>query len=302
MAALAPRLLVAALAALLAAGAAFLLVHAAPGALLTGESGAAGMEGELRGALGLDAKLWERWLAWLGAALRGDLGWSWRNGAPVLDVVLERLPVTLALMLPAILLAGAGGVALGALAAGLPPGRARVFAAAMNGVHALPVFVVAQLGVMALAVWLGLLPVQGLGEGEWMRHLALPVLSLAIHQMCLMALLARGGLAEELARPYAVAARARGCSRAAVRWRHALPNAAAPLVALMGARVGALVGGSVVVETAFGLPGLGRLAVTAALGRDHALVVGVVLLASVVTVVANLLTDGLLRRVWRARA
>jgi peptide/nickel transport system permease protein len=321
MAALLPRLAFAALSVLAAASLAFLLVRLAPGgggaalALASGgeHGGAAGLAEELARAQGLDRPILAQWLSWLGGLARGDLGWSWRAGAPVAALIAERLPVTLALMLPGVLLGAAMGLGLGLAASALRPGgvAARGGAAALNALHALPVFVLAQLLVLGLALRAGLLPVQGLEDPRappvqglpaqaalWARHLALPVLSLALHQLCLMALLARAGIAAELARPYALAARARGNGPWRLRRRHALPNAAPPLVALLGVRLGGgLIGGAVVIETVFALPGLGRLAVGAALARDHAVVVGVVLLASAATVAANLLADAVLA--WR---
>ncbi|MCU0889218.1 MAG: ABC transporter permease [Rubritepida sp.] len=295
------RLLGAALALLASASLVFLLAATAPGdaaLALAGEELAPGQAAELARLHGLDAPWLQRWGAWLWALARGDLGHSLRSGAPVAALIAERLPVTLALMLPALLLSTALGLAAGLAGAGLGPRGAALFAAAMTGAHALPGFLVAQLLVLGFALGLGWLPVQGLGDGVlgWMRHLALPVLALALHQLCFLALLARAGVASEMARPYALAARARGRGAASVRWRHALPNALAPIVTLLGLRMGALFAGAVIIETVFALPGLGRLAVGAALARDHPVLVGCVLVATSGIILANLLADAVLAR------
>ena len=136
---------------------------------------------------------------------------------------------------------------------------------------------------------MGWFPVQGLvdaraepaGAARWLamtRHLALPVLSLALLQTAFVALLARARVAEELHQAYTTTALAKGLTPAAVKRRHALPNAALPLLTLIGWRIGTVVGGSVVIETVFALPGLGRLAVTSALARDHPVVIGLSLI------------------------
>ena len=291
---------------LVAATVAFLLAHLAPGGpavALGGEHGAPGQIEEIARRYGLDRPLIEIYLDWLGRLLTGDLGRSYRADAPVAALIAERLPVTIALILPAILLSAGAGLLLGLAAA---PARGRIgrgFVAAMAALHALPGYLVAQLLVLAFARWLDLLPVQGIadargtGDGIWVqamdgaRHLVLPVLALALHHLTLVALLTRARVAAELDRPYVTTARGKGLAERHVRWRHALPNAMLPLIALMGSRVGSIVVGAAVIETAFALPGLGRLAVTAAIARDHPTVIGIVLVAAAAIVIANLLVD-----------
>jgi peptide/nickel transport system permease protein len=286
---------------LAAASLVFFLAATAPGdatLALAGEGLAAGQAAELARLSGLDAPLLARWLDWLGRLLRGDLGQSLLTGQPVTALLAERLPVTLAIMLPALMLATVLGMGIGLLAARLGARGAALFGAALSGAHAVPGFLVGQLLVLGFALGLGWLPVQGLGGGPGLAasHLALPVAALALHQLCFLALLARAGVAAELARPYVTAARARGAGEARTRILHALPNALAPLVTLTGMRLGAMFGGAVVIETVFALPGLGRLAVGAALSRDHPVLAGVVLVAMLAIVLANLLTDALLDR------
>jgi peptide/nickel transport system permease protein len=291
------------IAVLASASLAFLLAWHAPGGPavgLLGEHAAAGQVEEVAARYGLDRPGLEVWLGWMGRLLQGDLGLSWREQRPVLALILERLPVTLSLTIPAAALAALAGTALGVAASARP---SRWPAACFAALHAMPGFVVAQVLVAVFALWLGLLPVQGIADArdpaagglallaERARHLALPVLALALHQLCFTALLVRAGLRAEMRRPYVTAAMARGRSRGAARWHHALPNALLPVVTLTAVRLGSLVGGALVIEVAFALPGLGRLAVTAAVARDHPVVIGAVVVACAMAWVANLLAD-----------
>ena len=292
-----------ALAVLAAAGIAFLLAWHAPGGPavgLAGEHGAPGYLEEVAARYGLDRPAHQVWLGWMGRLLRGDLGVSWREQRPVLSLILERLPLTLALTLSAAALAALAGTVLGAMAAAR---AARWPVALFAALHAVPGYIVAQGLVLVFALWLGVLPVQGIvdardpAEGglallaERMRHLVLPVLALALHQLCFVALLVRAGVAARMDMPFVTAAMARGRSRRAARWRHALPHALLPVASLTALRMGALLGGALVIEVAFALPGLGRLAVTAALARDHPVVIGTVVVACAIAWVANLLAD-----------
>ncbi len=287
-----------------AASLSFVLVHAAPGgpaAVLGGDYGAPGQVEELTRAHGLDKPLPTLYAQWLTRLARLDLGVSYRWQLPVTTLIAERAPVTIALMLPALLLATLAGLALGLAAAGLRRASPAV-AGALAGLHAVPSYVVAQGLVIVFALGLGWFPVQGLvdarfdggalaGLAAMAWHLALPVASLASLQLAFVALLTRARVAEELRQPYVAAALAKGLSPAAAKRRHALPNAALPLVTLIGWRFGAIVGGSVVIETVFALPGLGRLAVSSALARDFPTVVGIVVVACAAVVAVNVLVD-----------
>lgn len=284
-----------------AASLAFLLAWNAPGGPavgLAGEHGAPGYLEEVAARYGLDRPGLDIWLGWLGRLARGDLGHSWREQAPVAALILERAPVTLALMLPALLVAAVLGTGLGVLAAARPW---RWPAAGFAALHAVPAYILAQGLVMVFALRLGWFPVQGWADArmpggvlDHARHLVLPVLALALQQLAFVALLLRAGVAAEMRAPYAHAAQARGRTAWGVRWRHALPNAVLPAATLIAARFGGLIGGAIVVETAFALPGLGRLAVTAAIARDHPMVIGVVVVACACVMLANLLADILL--------
>ena len=291
----------------LASSLAFLLIHLAPGGpaiALGGESGAPGYLEDVARLYGLDRPLPERYLTWLTGVARGDLGFSYRSQQPVLTLIVDRLPVTLALVAPAILLSSLTGMALG-LAQVPQSGRPRRgFVAAMAALHALPSYLIGQFLVLVFALWLGLLPVQGLvdarGQGatlfDMARHLVLPVVALALHHVAFMALLTRARVADEMERPYTVTAAAKGLTPARVRARHALPNALLAIATLLGARLGAFVAGAVVIETLFALPGLGRLAVTSAAARDHPVIIGIVLFTTAVVVAGNLIVDAAMAR------
>lgn len=297
-------------AAWLAATVAFLLIHLAPGGpaiALGGDSGAPGYLEDVARLYRLDRPLPEIYLGWLGDLLRGDLGYSYRNHRTVLRLILERLPVTLALVGPAILLSAIAGVALGLGQAPSPGRPRRGFVATMAGLHAVPSYLVGQGLVVVFALWLGLLPVQGLVDArepatgarhvlDMARHLVLPVLALALHHVAFVALLTRARLADELERPYVVTAAAKGVPPAAVRRRHALPNATLAIATLFGSRLGAFVAGAIVIETVFALPGLGRLAVSSALARDHPVVIGIALVTTLIVVAGNLMVDAAMRR------
>jgi peptide/nickel transport system permease protein len=287
-----------------AATIAFVLAHLAPGSpavALGGDFGAPGLIEDITRIQGLDRPVWAIYGEWLARLALGDLGFSFRAQARVADLIRDRLPVTLALMIPAIVFSMLIGVWLGSATARRTGGRATV--AALTAFQALPGYIVAQVLVLLFAVHLGLLPIQGLEDprappdGAWAflveraRHLALPVAALTLNQIAFVALLTRARMAEELGRVYVTTARAKGLTDAAVRRRHVLPNALLPLLTLFGSRIGALIGGALVVETMFALPGLGRLAVTAAIARDQPTVIGVVLVAALAIVVANLVVD-----------
>lgn len=305
MAFLARRLVAAGIALWAVATLTFALVNLAPGGpaiALAGDYGAPGQIEELTRAYGLDRPLVVRYLDHLARLAAGDLGQSYRSQAPVRTLIAESLPVSLALIVPAILVSVLIGVALGLGAAGFGRAGAGLFTGLMAAAHAVPVYVVAQGLVLAFAVWLGLLPVQGLADprhsstglaaaADLARHLVLPVAALALHHVTFMALMTRTRLALELARPYAVTARAKGLSLVATRRYHALPNALLPIVTLSGQRLGGLLGGVVVVETIFALPGLGRLAIGATLARDHPVVIGAVLAACAIVILGNLVAD-----------
>ncbi len=297
------RLIFGIIAVLASASLAFLLAWHAPGGPavgLGGEYGAPGYLEEVAARYRLDRPGWEVWIGWMGRLAQGDLGQSWREQAPVSALILERLPLTLSLTLAAAAVSALLGTLIGTAASA---SERRWPVAALSALHAVPGYIVAQALVLVFALGLGLLPVQGIADPrdpaagglagllEALRHLVLPVLALALHQLCFTALVVRAGVIAQMRQPYVIAAQARGLSRAAARWRHALPNAALPVATLTAMRLGSLVGGALVIEVAFALPGLGRLAVSAAVARDHPLVIGTVVAACIIAWAANLLAD-----------
>jgi peptide/nickel transport system permease protein len=283
----------------------FCLIHWAPGdpvVALGGEHGDAGHYAAIRHRFGLDRPWPEQLLAYVVNLVHGDLGVSFLHGRPVREVIADRVPATLLLLLTALLISSAAGLALGTLAARRAHGPAdlALSAAALLG-YATPSFWLAQMALLMLAVPTGLLPVQGMTDArraltgvEWgldvLHHLALPALVLAAGELALTTRLVRTGLLEALQTDYVRTARAKGLPEARVV-RHALRNCLLPVVTVIGSRVGMLLSGAVLVETVFAWPGLGRLLLSSLLGRDYPVLLGLFLLVSISIVVANLLTD-----------
>ena len=270
----------------------FLLLHVVPGDpvdVMLGESAAPAARSELRSHLGLDRPLLEQYALFLAGVARGDLGASIRNGRPVSNLVTERLGATLQLALAACLVAIVIGVPLGTLAAHAPGGPLDALAlTASLGAVATPSFWLGPMLVLFFSVQLGWLPVAGTGT---FAHLVLPALTLGAGMSGILVRMTRATLLETLSDDYVRTARAKGATRARVLLVHALPNAATPLLAVIGLQLGAVLAGSVVTETIFAWPGLGRLVVEAIQARDYPVVQGAVLVIAIVTVLANLVAD-----------
>ncbi|WP_421998937.1 ABC transporter permease [Reyranella sp.] len=303
------RLLQVPLGLLIVGSLAFVLIHLAPGGpvtALSGEYATAELRQEIEARYGLDRPLDERYLVWLRAASSGDLGRSYLYKAPVTTIIVERLPATLALVLPAALLSVLLGAAIG-LWSTPPPGHRRRFLGPLLVLlgHLLPTFWVAQGLVLLFALTLGWLPVQGLDDPrastpalvDRVRHLVLPVTALTLHQLAMTALILRAALGREVGRPYMTTAQAKGLDFAQARRRHALVNALQPVLAVLGGRIGSMFVGAVAIETVFALPGLGRLIVSAAVNRDHPLVLGIALSVCAVAMLGNLVTDLVMNRI-----
>jgi oligopeptide transport system permease protein len=276
----------------------FFMMRMAPGGPFDSEKRLpAEVEANLRAAYHLDEPLWMQFGRYLGNLARGDFGPSFQyRDRTVTELIASGFPVSLQLGGLAILLAVLVGVTLGSLAA-LRQNRAADYgtmAVAMTGIS-VPNFVVGPLLILVFAVYLGWLPAGGLGQepflaGGW-RHLVLPVLTLALTQVAYIARLTRGSMIEVLRSNYIRTARAQGLSTATVLVRHALKPALIPVVSYLGPATAGLVTGSVVIETIFGLPGLGRYFVTGALNRDYTLVLGIVVFYGALIVLANFLVD-----------
>jgi oligopeptide transport system permease protein len=240
----------------------------------------------------LDEPLWRQYLLYLGNLLRGDLGPSFvYRDFSVGDLIASGLPVSMQLGAAALLLAFAVGTALGTLAALKQngPGDYGVMAAAMIGIT-IPNFVMAPVLTLVFALTLDWLPAGGWGEGAIANKL-LPVFTLALPQIAVIARLTRGSMIEALRSNHVRTARAYGLPGHVVVVVHALRGALLPVVSYLGPAAAALITGSVVIETIFGIPGVGRYFVQGALNRDYTLVMGTVVLIAGFVVVFNLLVD-----------
>lgn len=283
----------------------FLLIHLAPGdpiVALAGEHGDAAYYALMRAKFGLDRPLHERFAAYAGQIVRGNLGTSFVHGRLVATVIAERLPATLLLMGSALLLSSLCGLGLGVLSA-RRTGHVADLAlrtASLAG-YAIPPFWLGQLVLLFVAMGTGLFPVQGMSDArqpaaglghlaDVLHHLVLPALVLAASELALTARLVRVGLREALATDYVRTARAAGLPEHRVI-RHALRNALLPVVTVIGNRLGALCTGAVLVEAVFAWPGLGRLLLSSLLVRDYPVLLGIFWLVSLTVVLANLLTD-----------
>lgn len=286
----------------------FLLLGAASGDavdayLASIGGGDAGMAAEMRARYGLDGSIWSQLWFMLVRLVQGDLGWSVALNRPVAELVLERLPATFWLMGSATAISFVLGSALGVLA-GKRPGSwlDRSLSAGSLLVYAVPGFWLGLVLSVIFAVQLKWFPVSGLesiasGKTGWARfadiawHLTLPVSSLAVIYLALFIRIMRQGMTEAWAQDYTLAAKARGLSHWRITINHAARNALLPLVTMLGLQSAQMLGGSVVIESVFGVPGFGRLAQEAVAGRDGALLMGVILVSAVLVVLANLLVD-----------
>jgi peptide/nickel transport system permease protein len=291
---------------------AYLLLEAAPGdaadAYLAQTGGDAGFAAALRREFGLDASFAERLLRFYAGLLTGDLGTSVVFNRPVLQVIAERLPTTLLLMGSAIAFAALIGSLLG-FAAGTRPGsfRDRALSVSTLVLLAMPNFWLALLLILWFGVRLAWLPTGGLrslegsaggmpGAIDIARHLVLPTIALGAGYLAIYARTLRAGMVVAWRTEPVRAARARGLTERSVVWRAVTRPALLPVVVLLGQQAGTLFGGSVVTETVFGIPGLGRLAYEAVVGRDTLLLAGVALTGTLVVIAANLLVDAGLTR------
>jgi peptide/nickel transport system permease protein len=272
----------------------FSMVHLLPGdpvtAILGADDGAAMADREaMREQLGLNDPLYVQYWNFLSNALRGDLGYSLSSGQPVSRIIVDQLPATLRLTLAAMGVAVVVGAVLGTVAAlfhnRFPDFFSMIFA--LIGVS-MPNFWLGLLLIFFFSFNLGWLP--STGATSW-KTLILPAITLGTSASAMIARLTRSALLEVMRQEYIKAARAKGLSNASVLLRHAAKNAAIPVITVMGLQMGNLLGGSVVVETVFSRPGLGRVAVSAISSRDINIVQGVVLFAAVMYVLMNLVVD-----------
>lgn len=278
----------------------FLMLRLAPGdpaAVLAGDIASPDDVKRIRTALGLDQPIHTQFAIWMGRLAQGDLGTSIISNLPVTHMIRQRLEPTLALALTTIVFAVVVAVPLGVLAAwrhGTWVDRV-VMAFSVLG-FSVPVFVLGYLYIYGFAMTLRWLPVQGYipiteGLGPFFQRLILPTLTLSVIYIALIARITRASVLEVLGEDYIRTAYAKGVVERRLLVRHALANAAVPIVTVIGLGVALLIGGVVVTESVFNIPGLGRLTVDAVLARDYPIIQGLILIFSGVYVLLNLVID-----------
>ena len=282
----------------------FLILRLAPGdpaAVIAGNSATNEDIAKIQVQLGLDRSIPVQYGIWMGNVFRGDLGFSYYLNKPVTELIAQRVEPTLSLAFGTVILALLIAVPLGTLAAWRMGGWLdRLLSGFSVAGFSVPVFVIGYLLIYLFAIRLEWLPVQGYksisgpsaaGPWAWMRQLILPWMTLAMIYVALIARVTRASVSEALTEDYIRTARAKGISETAVLLRHALANAAVPIVTVVGIGIALLIGGVVVTETVYAIPGLGSLTVDAVLNRDFPVIQGLVLLFSVSYVLINLLVD-----------
>ncbi len=279
----------------------FLMLRLTPGdpaAVIAGDYATAEDVARIREQLGLNQPIPVQFAKWIGALLQGDLGTSIFTNLPVTTLIAQRLEPTLLLSLSTITFAVLVAVPLGTIAAwrsgSLLDRFVMLFSVAGFSV---PVFVLGYILVYVLAMWLQWLPVQGYkspfeaGFLAFLRHIALPTMTLSVIFIALIARMTRASVMEVLEEDYIRTARAKGQNELRVLLRHALRNAAVPIVTVIGIGIALLIGGVVVTESVFNIPGLGRLVLDAVLARDYPIIQGLILFFSFVYILINLIID-----------
>ncbi len=278
----------------------FLLLHLSPGdpaAIIAGENGTQEDIERIRATLGLDRPLVVQFVSWIGDLLQGDLGVSVYNKVKVTTLIAQRMQPTLSLAVFTMVFAVSLAVPIGILAAwkvGTWVDHAIMGFAVIA--FSCPVFLIGYGLVFGLARKWKLLPVQGFspveqGLGPFLSHLVLPALALGLVYMALLSRMTRSTMLEVLGEDYIRTARAKGLDERAVLLRHALRNASVPIVTTIGLGIALLIGGVVVTESVFAIPGIGRLTIEAVTQRDYPVIQGVILIASMVYVLVNLAID-----------
>nr|WP_221313036.1 ABC transporter permease [Granulicella aggregans] len=276
----------------------FLLIHIVPGdpiVQMLGEGATATDVSALRHAYGFDEPLRVQYVHYWGGLLQGDLGQSLRMHDSVLHLVLQRYPYTLALTLAALLMGVLVAVPAGVWSA-VHRGRwqDKLLGVVSLGGLSFPNFALGPILVLIFSIWLGRLPVSGAGTGEvgeFLLHLLLPSLTLALGLAAILTRMVRAAMFEELGQDYIRTARAKGLTERQVVYGHALRNALIPVLTVIGLQFGSLLAGAIVTETIFSWPGIGRLTLSAISNRDYALVQGCILAVGLTYVGVNLLTD-----------
>lgn len=278
----------------------FLLLRLSPGdpaAILAGDAATPEMIAAIRADLGLDRPIWEQFITWLGQLLQGDLGRSVLSKQPVAMMIGQRIEPTISLALTTLLFAVIVAVPIGIIAAWKQGGwiDRGIMALSVVG-FSIPVFVLGYILIYFFSMKLDLLPVQGfasLSEGllPFLERIILPTLTLSFIYIALFARITRAAMLEVLGEDYIRTAHAKGLNESTVLVKHALRNAAVPIVSVIGIGFALLIGGVVITETVFNIPGVGRLVVEAVLARDYPIIQGVILLFSGIYVLINLAID-----------
>jgi len=278
----------------------FLMLRLTPGdpaAIIAGDNATTQQILDIRTRLGLEQPILQQFFIWLGGLLRGELGESFFFRKTVFELISERIEPTLSLAFLTIVLAVLIAIPLGVIAAykqGTWIDRI-VMGFSVIG-FSVPVFVIGYLLIYVFAIKLGWFPVQGyqrIGNGiwPWFRSLVLPACTLSVIYVALIARMTRTSVLEVLSEDYIRTARAKGQTEVKVLFQHALKNAAVPIVTVVGIGVALLIGGVVVTESVYSIPGLGRLTVDAVLARDFPVIQAIILAFSLVYVLINLIVD-----------
>lgn len=278
----------------------FLLLRLSPGdpaLIIAGETAGPEALARIRAEMGLDRPLLVQYVSWLGSIASGDLGMSILSKIPVIHLILDRLEPTLILALSAIVITVVIAVPLGAVAAWRHNSWIDRFVMMLSVVgFSVPAFVIGYILILVVSVQANVLPVQGYVSPfddpvAAARHLILPSITLALVFMALIARVTRSSVLEVLGEDFVRTARAKGNVERRVLWRHALPNAAVPIITVIGLGIAMLISGVVVTESVFNLPGVGRLTIDAILARDYPVVQGLMLFFALIYVAVNLLID-----------
>jgi peptide/nickel transport system permease protein len=252
----------------------------------------------LREELRLDDPIWVQYVTWLGNVLQGDLGVDYHSHEPIREQLVTRLPVTLEMALLAMLMSVVLAIPLGVLAA-VKRGPADVASSVLGLVGiSIPDFWLGVLLILLVSLVLGWLPSSGyvpLRESVWgnISHLLLPSFTLALGLAAVLTRTTRAAVLDVLHRPYVQTARAKGLAERAVVAGHVFRNAAIPIVTVLGLQLGYILGGAIVIEQIFSLPGVGRLTLNAVLNRNYPVIQGAVLLVTFLFMLVNILTDAL---------
>jgi ABC-type dipeptide/oligopeptide/nickel transport system permease component len=285
----------------------FILIRLAPGdpvAYIIGDAPVPEEQvNELRRQLGLDLPVFRQLVIYLGSIAQGDFGYSFISRAPVLDIIMERLPATLLLMITQYVLAIIAGIILGVISARRQGSVTDAGVTLLSVVgFSVPVFWLGQMLMLVFSTQLGLFPAQGMlslrydlgpfGKAlDIAHHLVLPAITLALFNLGLIARLTRSNMLQVLRLEYIIFARSKGLSEGTVIYRHALRNAVLPVVTIIGLNLRTIVAGAVLTETVFAWPGLGRLTFDAINTRDYPVLMAMFIFVGFVVVIANLLTD-----------